>query len=58
MSLNWTLAASDMGMGKLFAESKVHTDMSKTSKDRLRDHALQVTMRDHATYPSSILTYL
>ena len=25
--------------------------MSKKSKARLRDHAVQVTMRDHATYP-------
>ena len=34
------------------------TDISKQSKDRLRDPVLQVTMRDHATYPSTFLTYL
>ena len=34
------------------------TDMSKKSKDRLRDPALKVTMRDHATYPLTFLTYL
>ena len=33
------------------------TDISKKSKDKLRDPVLQVTMRDHATYPSSFLTY-
>ena len=31
------------------------TDMSK---DRLRDSALYVTARDHATYPLTFLTYL
>ena len=30
--------------------------MSKKSKDRLRDPALQVTARDHATYPSTFFT--
>ena len=32
--------------------------MSKKSKDRLCDSALYLTMRDHATYPSTFLTYL
>ena len=36
----------------------VCTDMSKKSKDRLRDPALYVTMRNHATYPSNFFTYL
>ena len=29
--------------------------MSKKSKDRLRDPTLQVTTRDHATYPSNFV---
>ena len=32
--------------------------MSKKSKDRLRDPALKLNMRDHATYPLTFLTYL
>ena len=36
----------------------IHTDMSRKSKDRLRDPMLKVTMRDHATYPSTFLTYM
>ena len=32
--------------------------MTKKSTDRLRDPALYLTMRDHATYPSTFLTYL
>ena len=36
----------------------VNTDMSKKLKDRLRDPALYVALRDHATYPSTFLTYL
>ena len=37
----------------------INTDMSqKSSKDRLRDPAFYVTARDHATYPSTFLTYL
>ena len=33
-------------------------DTSKKSKFRLRDPALQVTMRDHTTYPLTFLTCL
>ena len=33
------------------------TDMSKKSKVRLRDPALEVTMRNHKTYPSAFLTH-
>ena len=32
------------------------TYMSKKSKNGLRDSALELTMRDHATYPSTFLT--
>ena len=39
-------------------DDEIGTGMSKKSKDRLRDPALQVTMWDHATYPSTFLTYL
>ena len=34
------------------------TDLTKQLKNRLWDPVLKLTMRDHATYPLTFLTYL
>ena len=49
---------TEAGTGNSTAHATViFTDMSKKSTDRLRDPALKLTMRDHATYFLTICRY-
>ena len=50
-----------VGLSACHAQSlsgRPQIDMSRKVKHRLRDPVLYVTMRDHATYNSTFLTYL